>query len=213
VSIVVGLAVVNPDHPDDPTTLVVLLLAQNLPIIGWLALVARRKGTGSLRGDFGFTLRPVDGRWSECVGWFLGGIGLQLAVLIPSGLLTVIYGHHAEQEVATSASHASAWQVPLMVFGVVVLAPVTEELLFRGALLRSLLRRSSPDAAVLVSAGVFAGVHLIGDPSIGSLIAVPAIMLLGVVSGYEATKTGNLSRSMLLHMGFNALSAVLLFTT
>jgi hypothetical protein len=34
-----------------------------------------------------------------------------------------------------------------------------------------------------------------------------------VVAGYQAAKTGNLSRSILLHMGFNALSAVLLFTT
>jgi putative transport protein len=37
-------------------------------------------------------------------------------------------------------------------------------------------------------------------------------LLLGIVSGYQAVKTGNLSRSIMLHMGFNALSAVLLFT-
>jgi membrane protease YdiL (CAAX protease family) len=56
-------------------------------------------------------------------------------------------------------------------------------------------------------------VHALGDPSVGTLIALPAIILLGVVSGYQAAKTGNLSRSIMLHMGFNALSAVLLFTT
>ena len=46
----------------------------------------------------------------------------------------------------------------------------------------------------------------------GTLIALPAIILLGVVSGYQAAKTGNLSRSILLHVGFNALSVVFLFT-
>ena len=40
----------------------------------------------------------------------------------------------------------------------------------------------------------------------GTLIALPAIILLGIVSGYQAVRTGNLSRSILLHMGFNALS-------
>jgi hypothetical protein len=44
------------------------------------------------------------------------------------------------------------------------------------------------------------------------MIAMPAIILLGIVSGYQAAQTGNLSRSILLHVGFNALSVVFLFT-
>jgi membrane protease YdiL (CAAX protease family) len=75
-----------------------------------------------------------------------------------------------------------------------------------------LLRKVSPDVAVFVAAVVFGLVHALGDPSVGTLIALPAIILLGVVSGYQAVRTGELSRSIMLHMGFNALSAVLLFT-
>ena len=92
-----------------------------------------------------------------------------------------------------------------------MLAPITEELLFRGALLRALLRKTDPDRAVFIAATAFGLVHVLGDPSVGSLVALPAIILLGVVSGYQAVKTGTLSRSIMLHMGFNALSAVLLF--
>ena len=94
-----------------------------------------------------------------------------------------------------------------------LLAPLTEELLFRGALLRSLLRKVTPEVAVFVSAVVFGLVHVLGDPSVGTLIALPAIVLLGVVSGYQAVKTGDLARSILLHVGFNALSVVFLFTS
>jgi CAAX protease family protein len=213
VSVIAGAFVVNPDDPNNPTTLVVLLAAQNFAIIAWLVMVARRKGAGSLRADFGFTLRPAEGSSLDVVPWFFAGVGLQLASLIPIGLLNALYGHTAEQEVVRTADHALGWQVPLIVLGVVVLAPVTEELLFRGALLRSLLRRTTPDRAVFVSAAVFGLVHVLGDPSVGSLIALPAIILLGIVSGYQAAKTGNLSRSIMLHMGFNALSALLLFTT
>ena len=100
----------------------------------------------------------------------------------------------------------------MLALTIVLLAPVTEELLFRGALLRSLLRRVSPAVAVLISAVVFGLVHALGDPSVGTVIAMPAIILLGVVSGYQAARTGNLSRSILLHVGFNALSVVFLFT-
>jgi membrane protease YdiL (CAAX protease family) len=213
VSLVAAAFVVNPDDPNSPTTLLVLLAAQNLSIIAWLAMVARRKGAGSLRADFGLTLRPARGTWFDDVPWFFAGIGVQIAALLPIGLLNALYGHSAEQEVVRSADRALGWQVPLIILAVVVLAPVTEELLFRGALLRSLLRRTTPDRAVFASAAVFGIVHVIGDPSVGSLIALPAIILLGIVSGYQAARTGNLSRSIMLHMGFNALSAVLLFTT
>ena len=62
VSVVAGLFVIDPDHPNRPGTLIVLICAQNLAIIVWLALVARRKGTGSLRSDFGLEIRRPAGR-------------------------------------------------------------------------------------------------------------------------------------------------------
>jgi membrane protease YdiL (CAAX protease family) len=98
-----------------------------------------------------------------------------------------------------------------VILAVAALAPIAEELLFRGALLRALQRKTTPGWAVFVSAVVFGLVHVIGDPSVGSLIALPVIVLLGLVCGYQAVVTGDLCRPIMLHMGFNALSAVLLF--
>jgi membrane protease YdiL (CAAX protease family) len=213
VSLVAGVFVIDPDHPNRPNTLIVLLCAQNFAIIAWLAMVARRKGTGSLRSDFGLELRRPVARWFADVPWLFIGVGLQILAAGPIELLHNIYGHEAEQAVVTTADHASAWQIPVMALAIVLLAPITEELLFRGALLRSLLRKVSPNAAVFVTALVFGLVHALGDPSVGTLIALPAIVLLGIVSGYQAARTGNLSRSILLHVGFNALSVVFLFTT
>jgi membrane protease YdiL (CAAX protease family) len=212
VSAIATAFVVDPDHPNRPATLIVALIAQNFTIIAWLAMVARRKGTGSLRSDFGLVLRrPVAAWWSDVPYLFLG-LGLQLVALLPTALLTAIYGHTARQDVVKTADHATAWQIPVMALAIVVLAPLTEELLFRGVLLRSLLRKISPFAAVLVTAVVFGLVHALGDPSIGTLVALPAIMMLGVVSGYQAARTGNLCRSILLHVGFNLLSVIFLFT-
>jgi membrane protease YdiL (CAAX protease family) len=209
VSVIAAAAVT--DEPR-PTQLLVLLAVQDGTVIAWLAAVARRKGLGSLRADFGFTFLPErGGGLTAAVGWVLTGVGLQLASLLPISLLVSVHGEDAKQDVVNIADRAQGLQVPLIILGVAVLAPVTEELLFRGALLRALQRRMTPDWAVFVSALVFGLVHLLGDPSIGSLIAFPAIMLLGLVSGYQAVRTGDLSRSIMLHIGFNALSALLLF--
>jgi membrane protease YdiL (CAAX protease family) len=212
VSVIAGVFVVDPDHPNRPNTLIVLLCAQNFAIIAWLAMVARRKGTGSLRSDFGLEIRRPAAAWLSDLPWFFAGVGLQLAALLPIALLESLYGHTAQQDVVHTADRASGWQVPALALAIVLLAPLTEELLFRGTLLRSLLRKVAPATAVLVSAVVFGLVHALGDPSIGTMIALPAIILLGIVSGYQAARTGNLSRSILLHVGFNALSVVFLFT-
>jgi membrane protease YdiL (CAAX protease family) len=210
--LVAGVFVVDADHPNRPNTLIVLICAQNLAIIAWLALVARRKGTGSLRSDFGLVLRRPAAAWLADSRFLLLGVGLQIVALLPIALLEAIYGHTAKQDVVSTADHARGWQVPALALAIVLLAPLTEELLFRGVLLRSLLRKQSPVVAVFVSALVFGLVHALGDPSIGTLIALPAIILLGVVSGWQAARTGTLSRSILLHVGFNLLSVIFLFT-
>jgi membrane protease YdiL (CAAX protease family) len=211
VSAIVGLPLVDPDHPNRPNTLIVLVCVQNFVIIAWLAMVARRKGTGTLRSDFGLQLRRPGGAWLSDLPYLFLGVGLQLLAFIPLGLLQEIYGHTEKQDVVKSADHATSWQIPVLALAIVLLAPITEELLFRGALLRSLLRKFDPTIAVFVTALVFGLVHALGDPSIGTVIALPAIVMLGVVSGYQAASTGNLSRSILLHVGFNALTVVLLF--
>jgi membrane protease YdiL (CAAX protease family) len=89
----------------------------------------------------------------------------------------------------------------------VTLAPLTEELLFRGVLLRSLLRRCSPAVSVLLSALIFGLAHFL-DPDSRRLLA--PLMLLGVISAVRAVRTGELSQSIWLHAGFNLLSVAFL---
>jgi uncharacterized protein len=189
-----------------PVRLIAVLVGQNAAIILFLYVVVRQKGSGSLRHDFGFTARVAD------VPWFFVGVGIQLVSFVPTAILVAIHGTEAKQDVVKIADKAHGVQIPLMILGVAVLAPVTEELLYRGVLLLGLLRRMDAPRAVFVSALIFGLVHAVGDPSLGTLIAIPSIMLLGVVSGYQAAQTGDLSRSIMLHMGFNALTAILLFT-
>ena len=52
-----------------------------------------------------------------------------------------------------TADRASGWQIPVLALAIVLLAPLTEELLFRGTLLRSLLRKVTPEVAVFVERG------------------------------------------------------------
>ena len=100
-----------------------------------------------------------------------------------------------------------ALTIVLFVMGAVVFAPIGEELLFRGVLLRALLRKMAPATAVLLSAVIFALVHYVGDPN--TLPFLPALTALGAVLAVVALRSGNLSTSIFIHAGFNLTTTIL----
>ncbi len=193
---------------DDVGVLLASVIGQSVGIIGTLALVARHKGRGSLGADFGLVARPPGDSWPWAAMWLLAGVALQLISLPFLQLLVDVHGKVETQDVVEQFEHARGPSLVLFAIVVVTVAPLAEELLFRGALLRALLRRTTPAWAAFVSALLFAAVHPLASPTIGSLIAVPALFVLGLVSAGLAIRTGNLSASILLHAGFNLLTAV-----
>lgn len=183
--------------------IVAALVAQNLLWIGGLAVMARWKGRGSLRTDFG--LSPPGLR---AIRWFFAGFGL--AILVDVALLAPLQhlAGNKEQAVADAIQHAHGLTFVMFSLGVVFLAPIAEELIFRGILLRALQRRMPIVWAVLLDGLIFGLAHVLGDTSVGSLVALPALVGLGVLNGVLAVRSGNLGRSILVHAGFNALAVL-----
>ena len=210
-----ALPLADPDlsTADQPIGFVVAaLLLQNLGIVAALWILSDRKGQRSLRRDFGLVWPFERLRFAVVAGWVALGAGLSMvaaALLRPIADLANL--DDSAQEVSKTVERAGGVGLVLLMVGVVVVAPVVEELLFRGALLRALQRRLSVPVAVFASAVVFACVHVVGDP--GSYYVVPGLLLLGLVSGWQAARTGDLRRSILLHAGFNLLSALTLVLT
>jgi membrane protease YdiL (CAAX protease family) len=165
-----------------------------------LLWVSRRKGRGSLTEDFGLRIWPAD--WWVLPAGALLEVGLALAIVPLSHI-----GNGDTQEVVNELQNASGAKLAVLAIGAGLLAPVVEELLFRGLLLRALLRRVPATPAVAISGVTFALLHLV-DPSVGTVIALPALATVGVVSGVLAVRTGDLSRSILLHMGFNLVTVL-----
>ncbi len=171
---------------------------------GWvvgLVWVSRRKGRGTLQADFGLVVHARD-------LWFLlAGIGLELALAL-SVLPISDLVQNERQGVVKDLQTATGVHLALLALFAGLIAPVCEELLFRGLLLRALRRRFSPVIAVAVSALVFALAHPALDPTWGSFVIVPALFGLGAISGTVAVRRGYLSVSIMLHIGFNFLTTV-----
>jgi uncharacterized protein len=207
-SIVASAAGVPADRVgDDLGVLLASVIGQAFGMVGALWLVARAKGRGSL-ADFGLVARLPGERWSRALAWLLGGVALQVVILPFLQVLVNVHGTVETQDVVEQFERARGPNLVLFAVLVVTVAPLAEELLFRGALLRALMRRTTPAWAAFGSALAFAAVHPLSSPEIGSLIAVPGLFVLGLVSAGVAIRTGNLSASILLHAGFNLLTAI-----
>lgn len=88
--------------------------------------------------------------------------------------------------------------VPAVVL-VCVLAPVLEEMLFRGIILRGFLALYSRPVAILGSAVLFGLAHL-------NIYQFPVALIIGVVAGWLYERTRSLWPGIVLHGAFNASS-------
>ena len=82
-----------------------------------------------------------------------------------------------------------------------IFAPLFEEWLCRGIVLRGLLTKMNPAWAIIISAAFFAVLHM------NPWQALPAF-ILGLLFGYVYYKTGSLKLTMLMHFTNNTMSAI-----
>jgi len=164
--------------------------------------LSQTRGSGSLAADVGLIVRGSDW-WGVPAGMLLQII---IALITAPFIIWLFPDGAPEQGVAEIAGQSKSVIDQLAVFiSVAVAAPLVEEMLFRGMLLSWLVRRMSNTLAIVVSAAVFAVVHLL-DPN--AIALVPGLFLLGVVLAWVAIRKGDLSLPIALHSGINLLAAI-----
>ena len=171
--------------------LLVLILVQDAAYVGTAV------GFTWLRGrprawQFGLRSTPVKRTLAITVG---GG----LAILAFEVGFTELLGTETE-EPGTGEGFAAALALSL---ATIVVAPVAEEIFFRAFFYRALRNRLRAWSACLVTALVFAALHLqyLGTPEVFVIIGVFAV---GTCLVYEAT--GNIFGPIAIHAVFNALA-------
>jgi membrane protease YdiL (CAAX protease family) len=171
----------------DPGLFTAITEAGLLVPVWWL--VIRRYGVGW--GVLG--LRPFGA----------GNLGLGCGLMIMSLLFNAawaaflaIFDLRAQVDmVPIFAELSSPWW--LLLAGVVV-APVVEELFFRGFLYAGLAQRYSWRRAAVISSALFALIHL--QP-----LAIPPIFILGYIFAYLYRRSGSIWPAVVMHVATNAL--------
>lgn len=103
---------------------------------------------------------------------------------------------------SVDAIYTQGFNSPIGIFAMVVLAPVFEECLFRGVMLRGFLKNYSITKSLIITSLIFGLMHF---NLIQSIIAA----ILGLALGWVFIKTGSLPVCILLHALNNGISTIL----
>jgi membrane protease YdiL (CAAX protease family) len=149
-----------------------------------MAIAAQRGATGM--GEILDRL-GVRGFRPSALGWMGAAIGAYLVFATAYSLLIV------EPEQKDIAEGFGA--VPVQVLLIVIAAPISEEVCFRGFLFGGLRERMPMVAAALVSGLIFGALH-----AISGISAVPPLVVFGLILALLYEKTGSILPGILLHM-------------
>jgi uncharacterized protein len=125
--------------------------------------------------------------------WMAAAIGFYLLCTV---VYTVLVGQPHQKDIAKGFG-----PVPFQVLLIVVAAPISEELCFRGMLFGGLRARLPRLAAALVSGAIFGGLHATTGVS-----AIPPLIAFGFVLALLYEKTGSIIPGILLHMLNNSVA-------
>lgn len=189
------------------------LLPSLIVEIVFLALIAypRLHGAGweSIKRDLGLT--RGGGPWKEValgpVGYVTGlplvavGVAVTLLLIRVTGR-DVSQGMHPIVPLLRG-DQASALNTAMVFLVAVVLAPLLEEMMFRGYFYRALRTRLAAPAAIALSAAFFAGVHPQG------LLGFPMLLAVGTVLATLREWRGSIWASVAAHACTNGLTLLI----
>ncbi len=156
-------------------------------------LIATRWGESSV----GVALRRLGVRVFHpgALKWMLAAIG---AYLVFAAIYAGIFGSPHQEDIAESFG-----AIPVQILLIVIAAPVSEEVCFRGLVFGGLRTRLPRIAAALISGLVFGGLH-----ATTGVTAVPPLIFFGFLLALLYEKTGSIVPGILLHMLNNAVALI-----
>jgi membrane protease YdiL (CAAX protease family) len=199
-------------EPETDLTNIVLTVVAAIVILAVLLLWLQIKHPGWLR-----VMRlPEPGTWGKQIGsGVLFGMGLYpVMVIVVGGLLTVLLqtvsGEHVEAPEQVG-EHLPAIGTALTIVYAIVIAPIGEELFFRGVLFRSLRDRHGFWVGAVGSSIGFGLIHFIPGSVVDAVLLMVVMFFTGLALCFIYERRGTIVVPIAAHMTFNVIGIVLIF--
>ena len=186
--------------------LAVSALALWVPFMGVMRWESQQRGTRNFVKDFGLRFHVQD-LWGIPIG-VASQLVLVVVVTLPfQWLFPSVFNSQSVEKRANDLFDAAhgAWVV-LLIFVVVICAPLVEEIIYRGYIQRNLHSAYGARWSVLLGSVWFAAVHL-------QLAEFPGLFAFAVVLGICLVRTQRLGLSIVTHVAFNATAIAVIALT
>lgn len=212
--IIVGLIASGTVHPHGSAAPTGFAVAANVVVEALLGLAVWRAGreVAGRNGGWAVTFGLRRPRWSDAK-WVATGTGI---TFLTRGIVVVVANGLSHGRAAREAENLRLHQVDvvtvvLLVVVVVLAAPFIEELVFRGLLLRTFMRRMPFWPAAGLSTLIFAALHTYEVATlVGALTLAASVACLGLTNCWLNRRTDSLAPGMIVHASFNLLAVVVL---
>jgi membrane protease YdiL (CAAX protease family) len=145
------------------------------------------------------------------LAWLMAFPVVQVIGQLMDMILYVILSFEGYEQVAVKylkTTLQSPAMTVLALISIVVVAPVVEEFLFRGALQTFLKRYCQPKTAIMIASICFSLFHFSPEQGFGNISIIFSLFVFGSFLGYVYEKQGSLYASIGLHLAFNFISSV-----
>ncbi|CAN5836286.1 hypothetical protein BH24ACT5_BH24ACT5_15010 [soil metagenome] len=168
------------------------------PSLLWCWFASRRWGTGHLLADLGIRFRWWDLLWGPTV-WF--------GSLMAAGAVALLI-ERFDVPTRSNIDSDGVWTrdrtlVVSLVVAAVLIAPIVEEVVFRGLVLRGLLSVMGAPLAVVIQGVLFGAAHIAPSAGWDNLGLVVILSVVGCGFGLGAYLTRRTGPSMIAHAIYN----------
>jgi membrane protease YdiL (CAAX protease family) len=186
--------------------IVLLVLVAYGPSVVW-SLYVRKRWAGGKSSNLGWRFR-----WSD-LGWgpltYLAAFGCEMALIALVHLLDIPLSSNVEDVRDLGADRA---YMVATVVAAVVAAPLVEELVFRGVVLRGFLSRFGPVMAIALQGVLFGIAHVDPVRGVGNVGLAIILSGVGVAMGAAAFLTRRIGTTIIAHAIFNGVVMIIVLS-
>jgi membrane protease YdiL (CAAX protease family) len=193
----------------DWPTLVFVVLSTTLgygPSVAWCLYVRRRWGGGDF-ATLGWRFRASDVGWGPLT--YLASFGVEIGVGALLVALDVPFTSNIDD---VSDLKVDRLYLVSMLIVIVIVAPVIEELIFRGVVLRGLLSRTAPVVAITLQGVLFGCAHIDPARGVGNIGLAILLSGVGIALGASAYLLRRIGPTVIAHGILNGIAMLLVLS-